>query len=422
MKNNATGDISRRQFIRTAAVGTAAASMGPGILRAQEDERPLKAGLIGCGGRGSGAARDLLSADPTVQFIAIADLFEDKFGRTLDGLKKRGAATDDILQFVGFDAYEKVLDTDVDIVLMATPPHFRPAQFAAAVDAGKHVFMEKPVAVDPVGARMIMDAGEEAKKKGLSVVAGTQRRHEHPYVETQKRVADGMIGEIVAMRCYWCGNPVRFNPREPGWSDMEFQMRSWFNFLWLSGDHIVEQHVHNIDVCDWFFGAHPVKALGMGARVRRQVGDIYDFFAVDYEYANGVHCESMCRQIVDCARNVSEHLMGTKGWTNCKGEIRDLNGEMLWRYEGPKTPPAKTQEHIDLLNSIRTGEPLNEAQNVAESTLTAIMGRTSAYTGKLVTWDDMMESDMRLGPTEYGLGDVPIAPTQLPGEPWPENV
>jgi len=421
VKNEKSGDMSRRRFIQTAAVGTAAMS-SIGILTAQEDTRPLKAGLIGAGKRGSGAVMDMVKADPTIQLVALADVFEDSLDASVDRLQSRKVAAENVQRFVGFDAYKKVLDMDLDIVLLATPPHFRAEHFAAAVDAGKHVFMEKPVAVDPVGAKLVIEAGEKAKQKGLSVAAGTQRRHEAPYLEMYSRVADGMIGEIVAMRCYWCGGPVRFQERQPEWSDMEFQLRNWFNYLWLAGDHIVEQHVHNVDVCNWFLGEHPVEALGMGARVQRQVGDIYDFFAVDYEYANGVHCESMCRQIDACDRRVSERLVGTKGWTDStsgKAEIRSLDGEMLWRYEGRPPRPSKVQEHVDLIQSIRRDEGLNEARNIAESTLTAIMGRTSAYTGKITTWDQMMESDERLGPTEYAFGDVPETEVPLPGTSWP---
>ncbi|MGD8237938.1 MAG: Gfo/Idh/MocA family oxidoreductase [Armatimonadota bacterium] len=424
MKETKKPDMSRRRFIKTAAAGTAAVSSFGIMSASAQDERPLKAALIGCGGRGSGAVIDLHKADANVSLVAMADLFGDKLDASVERLQKRKVAADNVRRLTGFDAYKQVLDMDVDIVLLATPPFFRPEQFAAAVDAGKHVFMEKPVAVDPVGARLIMETGEKAKQKGLSVVAGTQRRHQRSYIETKKQVDDGVIGEIAATRAAWCGNPVRYFPREAGWSDMEYQIRSWFNFLWLAGDHILEQHIHNVDVCNWFVGTHPVKAFGMGARVRRRVGDTYDFFAVDYEYENGVHCDSRCRQIVDCDRDVSEYVIGAEGIAAChRAEIRDSEGAPVWRYQGPAKPTAKVQEHIDLTQAIRTEKPVNDAQNVAESTMTAIMGRTSAYTGKVVTWDEIMASDMRLGPEPpYEMGDLPPTEVQLPGRPWPEEV
>jgi len=249
---------------------------------------------------------------------------------------------------------------------------------------------------------------------GLSVVAGTQRRHKKAYIETYKRIADGAIGQIVAARCYWNQSQLWYRERDPKWSDMEWMIRDWVNWTWLSGDHIVEQHVHNIDVINWFTGKHPVKAVGMGARTRRVTGDQYDFFAVDFEFDGGMHLESMCRQINGCANNVSEFIVGTKGSSNCANKIFSPDGSVAWSYEGPKEQEY-VEEHTDLVESIRTGKPINEARNVAESTMMAIMGRISAYSGKEVAWDELMGSDLRLGPAEYGLGPVTMGKVAVPG-------
>jgi len=274
--------------------------------------------------------------------------------------------------------------------------------------------MEKPVAVDPAGVRLVLATGEKAKELGLSVVAGTQRRHKRSYIETYKRIADGAIGEIVAARCYWNQSQLWYKERDPKWSDMEWMIRDWVNWTWLSGDHIVEQHVHNIDVINWFTGKHPVKAVGMGARMRRVTGDQYDFFAIDFEFDGGLHLQSMCRQINGCANNVSEFIVGTKGATNCANKIFNPDGSVAWTYEGPKEQEY-VEEHTDLVESIRTGKPINEARNVAESTMTAIMGRISAYSGKDASWDELMGADLRLGPTEYAWGPVTMGKVSVPG-------
>jgi len=424
-------NVSRRKFIGTmAATGALFLACGkvskksvspvavPPLLERAPDGPVLKAGLIGCGGRGTGAALNFLDAGPNLKIVALADVFRDRLEKARKQIQdKGGQSIPDSRCFTGFDAYKKLLDTDVDVVLMATPPHFRPMQFAAAVEAGKHVFMEKPVAVDPVGARSIMETAAKAKTKGLSVVTGTQRRHQREYVETYKRIRDGAIGDIVAARCYWNGGQLWYRKRQPGWSDMEYMIRDWVNWCWLSGDHIVEQHVHNIDVINWFTGDHPVKAVGFGGRARRVTGDQYDFFSVDFSFENGVHLHSMCRQIDGCANNISEFLVGTKGSTNCRNTIYRKDGSIAWKFEGKNNLPY-VQEHIHLVSSIRTGEPVNYAVETAVSTLVAIMGRISAYTGKETTWQEMMDSDLRLGPTTYALGPVPIkAVVPVPGTP-----
>jgi predicted dehydrogenase len=303
-------------------------------------------------------------------------------------------------RFVGFDAYQKVLESGIDLVILATPPGFRPIHLKAAIDAGKHVFMEKPVAVDPPGIRSVIESGEKAKGKKLAIVAGTQRRHQLSYLETIKRIHDGAIGKIVSAQVYWNGGSAKHRPREDGWSDKDWMIRDWFNWSWLSGDHIVEQHVHNLDVANWVIGTHPIKCVSMGARQRRDVGNQYDFFATDFTYPDEVHVASQCRQINDCANLVAERVVGEKGYSNCSGFISNV-GELSIEKRANKD--AYVQEHRDLIRAIRTGELLNEAKNVAESTMCAIMARTSAYTGKEVTWEEMMKSDLTLEPPDYPI-------------------
>jgi predicted dehydrogenase len=320
--------------------------------------------------------------------------------------------------FTGFDNYKGVIASGVHVVILATPPAFRPLHFQAAVEAGKHVFMEKPVAVCPAGVRMIIEAGEKAKQKGLAVVAGTQRRHDFGYRETIKRIHEGAIGRIVAGYCYWNQGGLWAVPKQEGWSDTEWQIRNWLYFTWLSGDHIVEQHIHNIDVINWVLGTHPVRALAMGGRQVRTdplYGHIYDHFAVEFEYPGGIRVLSMCRQIDNCANFVGERVVGTEGVADPSGWIQ---GKTEWRYEGVRTNPYM-QEHVHLIQSIRKGEPLNEARQVAESTLSAIMGRMSAYTGKEVTWEQAMNSQLNLLERVLNLrefGPMAVDPVAMPGK------
>jgi myo-inositol 2-dehydrogenase / D-chiro-inositol 1-dehydrogenase len=436
--------LNRRHFIGTAAAAGALLaacssgggaeeqiSLGPKVEagpRSAPEGEPIRAGLIGCGGRGTGAAVNFLSAGSGLELVAMADLFQDRLDECRRQVKeKKGVEVADENCFIGFDAYKRLLDLDVNYVILATPPHFRPEQFKAAVEARKNIFMEKPVAVDPVGARSIMDSAERAKALGLKVATGTQRRHQRSYIETYNRIMDGAIGEIIAARCYWNQEQLWYKEREQNWSDMEWMIRDWVNWCWLSGDHIVEQHVHNVDVINWFTNSHPVRAVGMGGRSRRVTGDQYDFFSIDYELDSGVHVLSMCRQVDGCATNVSEFIVGTRGASNCADTIYGPDGEVAWKWE-PEEPPqegasydtvpgsAYDQEHVDLVTAIRRDTPLNEARNTAISTLVAIMGRISAYTGQETNWDQMMASDMRLGPTEYALGSVDIEPiVPVPG-------
>jgi len=433
---------SRRKFIKNAtaagligAIGTNALFSScqngkkqdytfPPMLEKAPDGSLLKAGVVGCGYRGTGAAINFLNSGPNVEISALADVFPDR----VEACRKQIKEQKDLeippdKCFSGINSFEKLMECDIDIVILATPPHFRPQHFEACVKAKKHVFMEKPVAVDPVGVRSVMVSAEKAKMLGLSVVTGTIKRHQQDYIETFKQVNNGAIGEIVSANSYYnVGKLWHRNPRAD-WSELENMIRNWVNWCWLSGDHIVEQHVHNLDTVNWFVGKHPVKALGFGARQRRITGDQYDMFSVDYVYDKNIHYHSMCRQINDCSNNVSDRIQGTKGATNCENTIYNPDGSIEWTYKYPKEGTGKNisrlatnpydQEHIDLVTAIRTDIPINEAFQIAESTLTGIMGRISAYTGKEVSWEEMMNSDLYLGPKNYLIGSVDI-PKDIP--------
>ena len=375
----------------------------------------IRVGVIGCGGRGSGAANDCVSSSSGVQIVALADAFEDR----LQGLKNKFNVPANRC-FVGLNAYKKLLALDdINLVILATPPGFRPRQLAAAIEHGKNVFMEKPVAVCPAGIKMVIEASEKAAQKGLAIVAGTQRRHETKYVETLKRIHDGAIGEIVSAQCYWNMGDLWVNKRQPGQSDIEWQIRNWLYFTWLSGDHICEQHVHNIDVVNWAFkDVLPEQVHGVGGRQYRtgpEHGNIFDHFGVEFFYPGDVRTISMCRQIKGTTNNVSERVVGTKGSTNCAGNIE---GENAWKYEGPNPNPY-VEEHADLIKSIRAGEPLNEGKRIAGSTLCAIMGRESAYSRQQFKQSWFMSRctlDL-LPPDDLKLSDSkPVPPFAVPGK------
>jgi predicted dehydrogenase len=317
--------------------------------------------------------------------------------------------------FVGFDAYKKVIASDVDLVILATPPGYRPLHLEAAVKAGKHVFMEKPVAVDGPGVRSVLASGELAAQKKLGIVAGTQRRHDFGYMAVMEKIREGALGELVAAQAYWNQGGLWLNDRQPNWTDAEYQIRNWLYYTWLSGDHIVEQHVHNLDVLNWAFGTHPTKCIGTGgrqARVEPVYGHIFDHFAIEFEYPNGARVLSMCRQQDGTASRVEERIVGTKGFSNGASFIK---GENSFRYDGKRTNPY-VQEHTDLIASIRAGKPLNEARQIAESTLTAIMGRMAAYTGKEVTWDKALNSSQNLWPGEMKFGPMSVPAIAVPGK------
>ena len=433
--------FNRREFLGAGAVAATGLIIGCSVASDKKrkmdakkfvdqapDGKVLKAGLIGCGGRGAGAAINFLDAGPNLKIHSLGDVFQDRVDECKNKLQDaRQETVADENCFVGFDAFEKVIDSGVDVIILATPPHFRPVQFAAAINARKHVFMEKPVAVDPVGARSIIASSKKAEALGLVVGTGTQRRHQRDYVATFKEIYEGAIGDIVSANCYWNQSQLWYRNPKSEWSEMEYMIRDWVNWTWLSGDHIVEQHVHNIDVVNWFTEKHPTKAVGFGSRHRRVTGDQYDNFSIDFEYENGMHVHSMCRQIDGCTSNVSESITGSKGFSNCKNKIFDSSGKVIWEYKYPQNEDGTegesvkvspyVQEHIDLVKAIRENKPYVEAENTAISTMCAIMGRISAYTGKEVTWDEVMNSDLKLGPDSYSFGKVNIEKNvPLPGE------
>ncbi len=412
MSDRKNKDLTRRDFTKlSAAAGFAILSAKSGV--AQDNVDTLRVGLLGCGNRGTGATRGMLDGNDNVKLVAMADVFPDRLKSSLSQLESSDNGSlrpkidvDDDHKFVGFNAYKEILATDIDILIEGTLPYSRPKHVSAAVDAGKHVFMEKPVAVDPTGIRVIIAAAEKARVKGLSMVAGTQRRHQRSYVETMEKIHDGAIGDIVAGRAYWCGTLPFARERAPEWtSDLEYMLRNWYGHCWVAGDSIVEQHVHNLDVINWAIGAHPVSVLASGGRTWKpddeKFGDIYDHFSCDFEYPNGVHVNSMCRHWAGSG-GVFEDLVGTKGRSS--GRDMGEQGEVS----------AYVQEHIDLVKSIRNEGPhLNEGVQVAHSTLTAIMGRMSAYTGEKISWDDALNSDLNLLPETldfnraYPVGKVP---------------
>ncbi len=412
--------MPRRDFLKTTAGVTGAAFaanlLGAGVFSQATDT--IKVGLIGCGGRGTGAARDCVGSSEGVELVAMGDAFGDRLNGSRNNLKEalgdKFKVTDDTA-FSGFDAFEKVLATDCNYVILATPPGFRPIHFTAAIAAGKNVFMEKPVAVCPNGIRMVWAAGDQARAKGLGVVAGTQRRHQEGYVETIKRIHDGAIGDVLAAQCYWNQGGLWKHDRKPEYSDIEWQLRNWLYFTWIGGDHICEQHVHNIDVMNWVIGTHPEKVVTLGGRQARTdpaYGQIFDHFAADFTYPDGVKVMSMCRQIGNCQNNVSEFVIGSEGTSGPGGWI---NGKEEYRHKGG--PNAYAQEHADNIAAIRAGEPLMEAYNVATSTACAIMARMSAYTGKEVTWDFVMrESKLNLVRDIRAFGDMPVDPVPMPGQ------
>jgi predicted dehydrogenase len=357
---------------------------------------------------------------PGVHLVAMGDLFPDRLASSrgyLASTKLDGYRVQDARCFTGFDAYRRVLDCDVDLVLLTTPPGFRPQHAAAAVEAGKHVFMEKPVAVDAPGVRQVIAAGERAAAQGLAMLAGTQYRHHEKFVQGVAHVHAGAIGAILAGRAYYNVGGLWHRGREADWSEMEYQLRNWYYQCWLSGDHIVEQHIHTIDVCNWVMGGPPVRAVAVGGRIARtdpKFGNIYDHFCVDYEYPGGVHVTSMCRQIDRTAAHVGAYFQGTTGtFAPYQGVVQ---GPEPWKYAGEATlGTSYRQEHTDLIASIRAGQPINEARQVAESTLTAILGREAAYTGESIELAALMASDLRLGPETIAFGDAAQRPVPIPG-------
>ncbi len=437
-QDNTTNQLSRRRFIKSSAAA------GAGIIATQaisakayiDADDAIKVALIGCGGRGRGAAAQALSTSQNVKLVAMAEAFRDRLDEGYNAIKAELENKEVDLsrldvpeehKFVGFDAYQKAIDL-ADVVILATPPGFRPEHFEAAVKAGKHVFMEKPVATDAPGIRKVLAAAEEAKAKKLNVVVGLQRHYQTVYREWVKRMHDGEIGDILASNVYWNSGGVWVRPRQEGQTEMEYQMRNWYYFNWLCGDHITEQHIHNLDVSNWVMQAYPVKAQGMGGREVRtgkDHGQIFDHHFVEFTYANGATMFSQCRHIKGCLNRVTESFIGTKGTAPKPGELINLQGETIFRHRGKDDPNPYQVEHDELFAAIANGEyKYADAENGAKSTMTSILGRMATYSGLEIQWDDAINSEMSIMPTTYAWdADPPVLPDEngmypipVPGE------
>jgi len=413
--------LSRRSFLTGSTAGAATFTIvRPELVRGAAPAK-LKAGLIGVGGRGTGAVDNLLTGNDNVEVVAMADVFEDHLERNLARLKQRKFADRVNVgpehRFVGFEAYKKLVASDIDIVMLCTPPGYRPEHFEAAINAGKHVFCEKPIATDPVGVRRFMAACQKAREKKLTVMSGSQRRSATEYIETVEKIQNGAIGDILALYSTYLSGPVMHaKAREAKWGDMEWQHRNWYSFLWICGDQIVEQHYHNIDFMNWVMGTHPVRVVASGGvawRPREELyGNIYDHLASDFVYPHGVHLSSVCRQYppADPAgnklyRRVDDLIVGSKG----RSTGTDL---------GTKGINSQVQEHINMVQSILGQGPyINQGMAVAESTMTCIMARESAYSGLEITWDMIMKSQQDLQPKAFGYSQkMEMPPLPMPGQ------
>ena len=416
---------SRREFLQATIAASTLAGV-PAVHAAGSDL--LRVGLVGCGDRGTGAATQALAADSHVRLVALADAFEDRLQQSLAHLKqdeKVGSKVevDPDHRFVGFDAYQKLLQSGVDVVLLCTPPHFRPQHLEAAIQAGKHVFAEKPVAVDAPGVHSVLESCKLAKSKGLSVLSGLCLRYDNGFRETVSRLHEGGAGEITTLLAndYRSGRWAK--PRQSSWTEMLYQMRNWYNFTWLSGDFNVEQHVHFLDVCAWIMKEqYPVKAVGMGGRqvlTGTEYGDIYDHFSVVYEYVDGARLISNCRQQPECKNDMSVHVLGTKGravFQERKNGMRIDSRAGSWHYAGLQNDIYQT-EHDEFFASIRNARPMNNGEYMARSTLLAIMGRMAAYTGQEITWEMALNSGEKLVPDRYDWnGAPPAARIAIPGQ------
>jgi predicted dehydrogenase len=414
--------LTRRDFLRTTSTALAGASvLGTlGIERSAfaAEDNTLKVAVIGCGGRGSAAAAQALSTEGPVKLVAAADAFNDRLEGAIRNLKQRFGDKVDVpveRQFFGFDGYKQAIPL-ADVVILATPPGFRPDHFEEAVRLGKHVFMEKPVATDAPGVRRVLAAAEEAKKKNLKVCVGLQRRYQAGYIETVKRLREGAIGDLLVGRAYWNGQTPWVQRRADlerragrKLTEMEYQMRNWYYFNWICGDHIVEQHIHNMDVINWVFDAYPVRAQGQGGcEVRKgpDYGEIFDHHFVEFEYADGRRMFSQCRHIPGCWNSVSEHVIGSAGTASINSFLIQPKGGSEWKYRGPQKDPQQV-EHDVLFDAIRNNKPLNDGENGAKATMTAIMGRMATYSGQRISWDEAIASNINLMPERLAWDALP---------------
>lgn len=413
---------TRRQFITNSGAALSAMALAQ-KLSAQDFSTEYRVGLIGAGGRGSGAAAQNLSvAGPKIKLAAVADVFESNLKGSLNQLKNHfGDKVDvpDDRQFVGFDAYEKVLALpDVNVVILATPPGFRPFHFEAAVKAGKHVFMEKPVCVDSFGANLVQAAAKEADEKKLKVVVGLQRRYQKNYLAAYEKFKEGLLGDVIRAEVYWNGDRPWVRDRKPGDTEMTYQLRNWYHFNWLCGDNIVEQHVHNIDIANWFLGDQPpVRARGIGGRqvlTDPKYGEIFDHHVVEFIYDNGAIVHSQCEHVPGTWSSVSETIVGTKGVLRFGNQttIRDHKGQLLWRYQGDSDPDPYQVEHDSFYAALAGDKPLNNAYYALNSSFTAVLGRYATYSGKEIGWKEALETNLRLSPDSFGFD---VSPKVVPG-------
>jgi len=420
---------SRRDLLRGAVASTVVGpyvSASPLAVRKPGGSEMLKIGLVGCGGRGTGAAVNALRADPNVKLWAMADVFSDQLESSLDSLRTAEESSDlqpkiDVppeRRFVGWDAYKGVIES-CDVVLLATSPHFRPLHLSAAVAAGKHTFVEKPIATDATGVRSVRAACELARQTGLSVVSGLCYRYEHKKRATIERVHAGAIGDIVAMHTTYNAGGLWHRGRKEEWSEMEYQMRNWLYFTWLSGDHIAEQHIHSLDKLAWAMGEYPVRCLSTGGRAERtgpEYGNVYDHFSTVYEWKNGVKGFSYCRQWAGSVQTeVSDWLVGTRGRCNIQAAEIDGGPGWGWRWQSDE-PDDMYQNELDaLFAALRKGETLDNGEYMCNSTLMAIMGRMSAYSGQAVTWEQAWNSEEDSTPPGYVWGPIDTPPVARPG-------
>lgn len=420
-------DSTRRSFLKATGASAGAAALS-GALPAQAVHtgvsEKLRVGLVGCGGRGAGAAMDALAADPQAELVAMGDAFRDRAESCLRLLKRNHEFGDrvhieDDQVFIGFDNYKQVIDA-CDVVILATPPHFRPQHLAYAVEKGKHAFVEKPVAVDAPGVRSVIESCRLAKEKNLSIVSGLCWRYDLAVRETMRQLLEEKaIGEIIAIESSYNAGSLWHRGDKPEWSRMEYQVRNWLYYTWLSGDHIMEQAVHSLDKTAWLLGdAHPIRAMALGGRQQRtdpKFGHIYDHFSVFYEYPTGQRVYFTCRQQRDTTTRVDETVLGTEGQAEILANRISTNAGKQWKYEGDK-PSMYRVEHQELFKSIREGNPINNGHYMSNSTMIALMGRMAAYAGKTLTWDECFNSEERIGPAEYTWSDIPEPAVAVPGK------
>ncbi len=428
--HDSSSGFSRRDFMKGSVLAAGGVLLSGLPLEASayvKGSDALKVALIGCGGRGTGAAVQALknTGHTNVQLVAMADAFRDRLDESFKNLSenaevKAKVKVSEKTKFTGFDGYKQAIAL-ADVVILATPPGFRPIHFEEAVKQGKHVFMEKPVATDAPGVRQVLAAAEEAKKKNLKVVVGLQRHYQNSYLEAFKRVQDGALGDVVAAQVYWNSPGVWVKKREAKMTEMEYQMRNWYYFNWLCGDHINEQHIHNIDVGNWFKGAYPVKAQGTGGRQVRtgkEYGEIFDHHCVEFEFADGTVMSSQCRHYENTASNVSETIIGSKGRLDLEGDkavLKDWKGNVVYRHRGEEDPDPYQTEHDVLFAAIKNNTAINDAENGAKSTMTAILGRMATYSGQVITWDEALNSQMSIMPKEFTWT------AQTPTNPGPDG-